>query len=199
MTPLQAPDPRVPAADGAFSPPPLAAPAASASPSFHADMPRRGVITLPAEDRWVCTARHFTAALLAHWGVAGEDRDSALLIVSELAGNAALYGLADMTVSLTLEKRTLCIEVTDSGTQAAPRRPQCSDPYDEHGRGLDIVGCLANWTETHDERDGRQVRAGLCIAPAGANGPPATPNQTERTPDATRSAPIPQGDANTAA
>ncbi|MET7534247.1 ATP-binding protein [Streptomyces goshikiensis] len=162
-------------------------------------MPRRGIISLPAEDHWVRTARHFVAALLIHWGVAGEARDSALLIVSELAGNAALYGRADMTVSLTLEKQTMCIEVTDSGTQAAARPSRYSDPCDEHGRGLDIVGYLANWTETHDERDGRQVRAGLCIAPAGANGSRTTPNRTERRPDVTLSVPIPQSHTSTAA
>ncbi|MGO4421365.1 ATP-binding protein [Streptomyces sp. MCAF7] len=73
-------------------------------------MHRHGVIALPAEERWVRTARRFAVSLLARWGVAPEDQDSVLLIVGELAGNAAQHGRADMIVSLTFEGRAVCIE-----------------------------------------------------------------------------------------
>ncbi|OMI33060.1 ATP-binding protein [Streptomyces sparsogenes] len=42
--------------------------------------------------------------------VAPEDQDSVLLVVGELAGNAAQHGRADMIVSLTFEGRAVCIE-----------------------------------------------------------------------------------------
>ncbi|MFF5859590.1 hypothetical protein ACFY8B_28900 [Streptomyces sp. NPDC012751] len=34
-------------------------------------MHRYGMIALPAEERWVHTARHFAASLLARWGLPG--------------------------------------------------------------------------------------------------------------------------------
>ncbi|WP_234482595.1 hypothetical protein [Streptomyces sp. MBT49] len=42
---------------------------------------KHGMIALPAEERWVRTARLFAASLLARWDVVPEDRDSVLLIV----------------------------------------------------------------------------------------------------------------------
>ncbi|MFF2518559.1 ATP-binding protein [Streptomyces sp. NPDC058086] len=126
------------------------------------------MIALPAEERWVCTVRHFATALLVRWGVAPEDQDSVLLIVGELAGNAALHGRADMTVSLTFEGRTVCVEVADSGASACSPDPRCADPCDERGRGVGIIELLADWTETLAERDRRWDRAGLRVTTAPA-------------------------------
>ncbi|MFF4353581.1 ATP-binding protein [Streptomyces sp. NPDC001530] len=126
------------------------------------------MIALPSEERWVCTARHFAASLLARWDVAPEDQDSVLLIVGELAGNAAVHGRADMTVSLTFEGWAVCIEVADSGASAPSPAPRCAGPCDEHGRGMGIIELLADWTETLEEPDRRRDRAGLRVATAPA-------------------------------
>ncbi|MGW7045753.1 ATP-binding protein [Streptomyces avermitilis] len=134
------------------------------------------MIALPAEGRWVCVARRFVTALLIHWGVAEGDRDSVLLIVGELAANAAQHGRADMTVSLTLEERSVRIEVADCGTSPALVRPERFGSCDEHGRGLDIVECLAEWSETRTGRNGWQARAGFRLASTAA----ATPGSTEQ-------------------
>lgn len=137
------------------------------------DMHRHGVIALPAEERWVRTARRFAVSLLARWDVTPEDQDSVLLIVGELAGNAAQHGRADMIVSLTFEGRAVCIEVADSGASASLPHSRRPDAHDEHGRGVGIVEYLADWTETREERDRRTDRAGLRVATLSADAPRA--------------------------
>lgn len=127
-------------------------------------MHRHGMIALPAEERWVHTARHFAASLLARWDVVPEDQDSVLLIVGELAGNAAQHGRADMIVSLTFEGRAVRIEVADSGATAPSPHLRCTSAHDEHGRGVGIVELLADWTETLEERHRRRDRAGVRVA-----------------------------------
>ncbi|MEU6064578.1 MULTISPECIES: ATP-binding protein [Streptomyces] len=134
------------------------------------------MIALPAEDRWVCVARRFATALLMHWGVAEDDRDSILLIIGELAANAAQHGHADMTVGLTLEERSVRIQVADCGAGPTPVRSKRFGSCDEHGRGLGIVECLAQWSETRTGRDGWQARAGFPLASTEA----ALPGSTEQ-------------------
>ncbi|WP_254667974.1 ATP-binding protein [Streptomyces griseus] len=112
--------------------------------------------------------------MLARWDVVPEDRDSVLLIVGELAGNAAQHGRADMIVSLTFEGRAVHIEVADSGATAPSPHPRCTGAPDEHGRGAGIVELLADWTETLEERDHRRDRAGLRVATAPAEQPRQT-------------------------
>ncbi|MEV0374878.1 ATP-binding protein [Streptomyces sp. NPDC050636] len=107
--------------------------------------------------------RHFTADLLRRWGIGEDERDSAVLIVAELAANAAQHGRADMTLLLALDHGMLQITVTDSGRPVPHRRRADADP-DEHGRGTGIIELLAQWTEVHQSEYGRQVRAGLRVA-----------------------------------
>lgn len=123
---------------------------------------RRGVLVLSAEEHLVCTARHYVSAVLAGWGVADGARDAAVLIVGELAANAAAYGGARMSVSLSLCERALCVEVSDFG--AVPPARACRRPpreEGEHGRGLAIVHHLADWVETTAASRRCTVRAGL--------------------------------------
>ncbi|MEU2421234.1 ATP-binding protein [Streptomyces sp. NPDC007851] len=129
------------------------------------------MIALPAEECWVRTARRFAVSLLARWDVAPEDRDSVLLIVGELAGNAAQHGRPDMIVSLGFEGRAVCIEVADSGASTSVPHSRRPDAHDEHGRGVGIVEYLADWTETREERDRRRDRAGLRVAISPADAP----------------------------
>lgn len=135
---------------------------------------RRVVITLRAEECQVGAARRFAAAHASHWGLSEQDLDSVVLIIGELTANAAQHGGADMTVSLCLRNRDLCIDVADSGTRDHPRpgspaavddRQDEYDVEDEHGRGLGIVDQLAHWTDFRAEREGWRCRAGLRVAP----------------------------------
>ncbi|MGV4926500.1 ATP-binding protein [Streptomyces sp. BHT-5-2] len=135
------------------------------SPSPLLGRPRRheALLTLPAQEAHVAAARHLAAALLETWSVPASERDSAVLIVDELAANAAQYGRERMTLLLVLDDGTLHIVVTDSGTAVERHRRDVAP--DEHGRGTGIVQCLAQSTEVHQTRSGREVRACLRYAP----------------------------------
>ncbi|MEV4615273.1 ATP-binding protein [Kitasatospora sp. NPDC049258] len=123
---------------------------------------RHGLLVLAAEEHLVCTVRHYVSAVLAGWGVGEGARDAAVLIVGELAANAAAYGGAQMSVSLSLCERALCVEVADFGAvppaRACRRLPR---EEGEHGRGLAIVHHLADWVETEAATRRCTVRAGL--------------------------------------
>ncbi|MFE8948965.1 ATP-binding protein [Streptomyces sp. NPDC007856] len=114
---------------------------------------------MPAQEAHVPAARHLAAELLECWCVPESDRDSAVLIVDELAANAAQYGRERMTLLLALDGGTLHIVVSDSGT--AVERVRHDMAPDEHGRGTGIVDSLAQSTEVHQTRGGREVRACL--------------------------------------
>ncbi|MET8451942.1 ATP-binding protein [Streptomyces sp. NPDC005209] len=133
----------------------------SPSPTSLLDQPCRGhaLLTLPAQEAHVSAARHFAADLLETWSVPVSERDSAVLIVGELAANAAQYGRERMTLLLELDHDTLHIVVSDFGLAVDRHHP--SDAPDEHGRGTGIVQYLAQSTEIHQTRSGREVRACL--------------------------------------
>ncbi|MCX5215499.1 ATP-binding protein [Kitasatospora sp. NBC_00240] len=135
---------------------------ASAVKTAPADAPalattRQALISLPATDDQVRTARKFASHVLGHWLLAPDDRDSAVLIISELATNASRYGRSEMTVSLTLRQQILNIAVSDTGRPCpTSSEPACADP-DEHGRGLDIVELLAHWFAIRETDNGYRV------------------------------------------
>lgn len=137
----------------------------SASPTSLLGRPcrRQALLTLPAQEAHVSAARHFAADLLETWSVPASERDTAVLIVDELAGNAAQYGHERMTLLLALDHETLHIVVTDSGAAVERHRPDIAP--DEHGRGTGIVQYLAQSTEIQQTRSGREVRACLRCSP----------------------------------
>jgi anti-sigma regulatory factor (Ser/Thr protein kinase) len=137
------------------------------SPSPNSLLGRPGrheaLVTLPAREAHVSAARHFADDLLETWSVPASERDSAVLIVDELAANAAQYGRDRMTLLLVLDDGTLHIVVTDSGTAVERHRPAVAP--EEHGRGTGIVQYLAQSTEVHQTCTGREVRACLRCSP----------------------------------
>ncbi|MFF3402999.1 ATP-binding protein [Streptomyces sp. NPDC002659] len=122
------------------------------------------MIATRAEESQVCAIRRFVAAHVSRWGLTDQDRDSAVLIIGELAGNAALHGGPHLTVSVSLDDRDLCIDVIDSGPSERVPLVHVDDAEDEHGRGLVIVDHLASWTEIGAEQNGWRSRAGLRVA-----------------------------------
>ncbi|MBT2368824.1 ATP-binding protein [Streptomyces sp. ISL-10] len=122
------------------------------------------MISLPAQACRVGTVRAFVAGLLNRWGVTGPDRDSAVLVVSELAGNAAQHGGSEMTVSVSLSAQDLCIDVVDTGPSTDLPRPRGTDADDEHGRGLGIVEYLAEWIDIRTHPDSWRCGVGLRVA-----------------------------------
>ncbi len=145
-----------------------AAPSLAVADVREPDTCRRAMMALPAEACRVRTVRHFVLALLASWGVVEPDRDAAGLIVSELAGNAAQHGGAEMTVNVSLSAEQLCIDVVDTGPAARVSRPRCDDLDEERGRGLDIVDHLSEWMDICAEPDCWRSRVGLRVGRAAA-------------------------------
>ncbi|CAL9655533.1 hypothetical protein SUDANB105_06785 [Streptomyces sp. enrichment culture] len=94
----------------------------AAHPEARTALAHEAVLALPAEARWVPVARRCVVAVLTQWRFPSADRESAELIVGELAANAAEHGRHDMTVHLSLHKGVLWISVTDSGVPGRPRR-----------------------------------------------------------------------------
>ncbi|MFI7357875.1 ATP-binding protein [Streptomyces avidinii] len=131
----------------------------------------RGAVFVAAEKNMVREVRHFTSSLLAFWGVAACDRESALLVVGELGANAAQHGGAELAVHLSLEGMTLHIDVRDCGP-LRPARPSgtTARPAWECGRGLTIVGHLADRVETMTSGEGHLVRADLRLTPPAPHG-----------------------------
>ncbi|TFV33607.1 ATP-binding protein [Streptomyces sp. T1317-0309] len=71
------------------------------------------------------------------------DRYTAVLVVDELAANAAEHGHRRLTLRLDLGPDLLRLQARDHGGGRRPARPcQDADP-DEHGRGLAIIDALA--------------------------------------------------------
>ncbi len=145
---------------GPASPPVQRAPAQPRRALGHAGKTApRAVLAVPSREPFVRTCRAFATQVLSRWGVSGAARDSAVLVIDELAVNAVQHGHADTTVVLSRVGDILLISVTDSGA-AVPHSRDGTDS-DEHGRGLAIIDFLVEWTEVHHTTAGRQVRAGL--------------------------------------
>ncbi|MFB8114441.1 ATP-binding protein [Streptomyces sp. NPDC055962] len=106
-------------------------------PSFRQAFYRR-------ERRSVPLVRQFVREALLDWACEA-DLDDVLLCVSELATNALVHGVPPgrvFRVRLTCGS-VLRIEVHDSG-DGHVREPVDPGPLDEHGRGLALVGALAD-------------------------------------------------------
>lgn len=121
------------------------------------------MIAAPAVARQVGVVRRFVAVHVSRWGLTEHDRDCVVLIVGELAGNAARHGGGVMTVSVSLDDRDVSIEVVDRGPSQRDAHAPIVDEQ-ERGRGLGIVEHLACSTEFSAEPDGWRSRAGLRVA-----------------------------------
>ncbi|RPK42730.1 hypothetical protein EES40_18120 [Streptomyces sp. ADI93-02] len=90
-------------------------------------------------------ARLLTVAHLGDWGLPTEP---AANIVAELAANAAVHGRVsgrDFRLALTVHRDTLLrIEVTDTRGERLPLALGAAADDAESGRGLLIVGALAD-------------------------------------------------------
>ncbi|KAB1143540.1 ATP-binding protein [Streptomyces luteolifulvus] len=123
----------------------------------------RAQFTLPAQEALVGRLRAVAADQFTCWRLSGDERDSAVLIVGELAANAARHGCSEMTLCLLLDPGMLRIVVSDHGDPApGPARSADGDP-DEHGRGLDIVRALSIRVDLRHHDGGTWVLAHISI------------------------------------
>jgi len=113
-------------------------------------------VSVPHERTGVRIARHAFAEEMAAAGVPPEDREDAMLVLSELVSNAVKHAAplpsGEITVRWEVADDLLHIEITDGGggTRPLPSVPALSALG---GRGLDIVRSVSSqWgvTENHD-------------------------------------------------
>ncbi|MFD5395147.1 ATP-binding protein [Streptomyces sp. NPDC127097] len=153
---LPGPSRVAPWTDAAFPAPRTRTPPRSAKAQF----------TLPAQEVLVGCLRRIAADLLSRWHLSDAERDAAVLIVGELAANAALHGRSEMSLCLTLGPGALRIAVGDHGDPAPPREPCATDDPDEHGRGLTLVHALSTRVDLHHDDHGTWILACLAVAAA---------------------------------
>lgn len=131
--------------------------------------------SLAADAAYISWARAAAAGVLRAWGVRETTVQETVLIVSELTSNAIVHGAGPILIRLTLDhwEGTLTGAVTDTGPGWPC--PHHRDPGDlaEGGRGLLLVGELAERWGVTREADGVRKTAWFCIAvPPSATGTP---------------------------
>lgn len=111
-------------------------------------------VSVPHERTGVRIARHAFDNQLAAAGVSPEDREDAMLVLSELVSNAVKHAAplpgGDITVWCQVTDDLLHLEITDGG---GATRPHPSVPVLSAlgGRGLDIVRSVSTqWGVTED-------------------------------------------------
>ncbi|MFE0253656.1 ATP-binding protein [Streptomyces sp. NPDC059010] len=111
-------------------------------------------------------ARRLTAGALKYWHLDHWPRtDDLLLCVSELATNALLHGAPPgrgFLLRVRYDGHVLRVEVHDSGT-GVPRIPDDPDAPDEGGRGLLLVGALADKWGVGERNPGKVVWAEFAL------------------------------------
>lgn len=127
---------------------------------------------LSATPRGARLARRLAVGQLADWGVpyGSDTSDTVAAVVAELAANAVTHGRVpgrDFELRLSLVAGSVRVEVTDTRAESRPPAPGAvrpPHPLDEHGRGLVVVGALADRWEVLDREPPRKtVRAEIDV------------------------------------
>jgi anti-sigma regulatory factor (Ser/Thr protein kinase) len=108
---------------------------------------RLGGLTVRHASASVRQVRRWLVEELARLGLPGDVIDDAVLLVTELVGNAVQYAHPlpgdVLRVSWDCVADRLLLRVTDGGGRDLPRRRDAG-PFDTRGRGLAIVDALAS-------------------------------------------------------
>jgi anti-sigma regulatory factor (Ser/Thr protein kinase) len=88
-------------------------------------------------------ARRFLRRALGAWGIDQDTVDTAVLCLSELVTNAVIHAPNGCVVRVLLDGRTLTVTVRDSGAVGDAAVGAPDDPFQVHGRGLQLVDALA--------------------------------------------------------
>jgi anti-sigma regulatory factor (Ser/Thr protein kinase) len=115
------------------------------SPRTHPEVTERSLLDLqlvhgPTAAR---TARRVVNTILTRQGLAPDDIDDALLVVSELITNAVTHARPPVTLHVRLcsAARTLTVSVADGG--ACPTGGATARAAHEHGRGRKVIAAIA--------------------------------------------------------
>lgn len=140
----------------------------------HQDAPsatvRPGVViavSLAAEPSLVADVRHSVRAVVAICG-SPELADRLELVASELVSNAVRHGGGhEVSVLMKVQGGTALLEVADADGSSPVPRP--AGAADEDGRGLALIGALADaWGWHPRTHGGKTVWASLALDKAGA-------------------------------
>ncbi|MEU8353404.1 MULTISPECIES: ATP-binding protein [unclassified Streptomyces] len=114
---------------------------------------------LPALNTSVGKARRRVVTMLREWGVDSRCQADAELVVSELFTNAVRHtDSVKICCDLQIVGARLRLEVTDQGCAEDEPRAKVTDCDEEGGRGLLLVGALADeWGVRPDETGRGQV------------------------------------------
>jgi anti-sigma regulatory factor (Ser/Thr protein kinase) len=110
-------------------------------------------LTLRADPSEVAAARRFVSDTLTTWRTT-DDRETVVLLVSELVSNAVVHARTDITVTLRYDRDLVTVEVQD-GSDLLPSRRDAL-PAATSGRGLYMVDALAHdWGVRRVPGDGK--------------------------------------------
>lgn len=125
--------------------------------------PLTALISLPRERAAIAGARRWLTGTLTEWGVAGEQADDAVLILSELFANAVEHAAGEgcSTLAAAMWQGHLRITVSDPDRDV---RQALKD--DEHGRGLELVRALSLRSGTDRGSAGKVAWAELSVTAA---------------------------------
>lgn len=122
-------------------------------------------LRLPATPASLTKIRAQLGAFLDEQAVGDKLFFEALLVAHELAANAIEHGSGpwdEIELRVALERERLCITAIDEAKRASIPVALSPDARRERGRGLQVVGRLADWSE-HLEAGRRHVRAELLL------------------------------------
>ncbi|MGW8696397.1 ATP-binding protein [Streptomyces eurythermus] len=113
-------------------------------------------------------ARRLVSQRLDEWGHPYDSpaNEAVTLIAAELASNAVRHGHVpgrDFLLRLTSSDDALRLEVSDTRTE---RLPEVREPSGESGRGLMLVGALADKWGVAPRQPGKTVWAEVWLSPA---------------------------------
>ncbi|WP_420803263.1 SpoIIE family protein phosphatase [Streptomyces spiramyceticus] len=128
------------------------------------DRPLRAAWTVWRLPDAVAHARRFTSRTLRTWNVA-EQRDAALLIVSELVTNALVHTKGQVRLDLTLAGGRLRVAVSDSSPRT-PVKPAIVDWDATGGRGILLVEAVSASYGSVPLSGGKQVWAETPLPPS---------------------------------
>jgi CheY-like chemotaxis protein len=118
------------------------------------------VLDLPHDPAAAGRARDWVRSALLEWGL-DELVDDALLVVSELVGNAVTHAASSCRLSVSRANDSVRIEVTDRG-EGTPQ-PQPQDSMAEGGRGLVLIGAMSSAWGVEDVPEGKKVWAEIVV------------------------------------
>jgi anti-sigma regulatory factor (Ser/Thr protein kinase) len=119
-------------------------------------------LDIGADPTEVGRARRWARSRLAGHGIGADEplAETVVLLISELVTNAVVHARGPAVLRLLLPEGSasagaLRVEVADVSAHAP--RPRRAEDEDTHGRGLELLSCLADRWGWHREGPGKRI------------------------------------------